>query len=270
MTGTHAWHTFSTEETLRRLVTTAENGLSVTEAEKRIAEYGRNELRTVKKAAAWRLLLAQFKNVLVVILLIATALSGFLGHETEAITIAVIVILAVLLGFVQEYRAEKAMEKLKAMAAPLATVIRGGSEQQIAATELVPGDIVLLVAGNRAPADARLIEAINLRMDESVLTGESLPSEKDMHNAAAADANIADRLTMIYAGTTVAAGRGRAVVVGTGMQTEFGRIAQMLSEVAEQQTPLQKNLDRLGAVLWILLLALAPQLGRLAPDRFVC
>ncbi len=244
-----AWHTLSPTEVLRRLGTSAEDGLSRADAAKRIAEYGRNELRAAKKVAAWQLLLAQFKNVLVIILLIATALSGFLGHEVEAITIAVIVILAVLLGFVQEYRAEKAMEKLKAMAAPLATVIRGGAETQIPAAELAPGDIILLVAGNRIPADARLLEAVNLRLDEAVLTGESLPSEKETEAIAAADAAAADRLNMVYAGTTVAAGRGRAVVVLTGMRTEFGRIAEMLSEIGEQQTPLQKNLDRLGGTL---------------------
>ncbi|MBI5794046.1 HAD-IC family P-type ATPase, partial [Candidatus Uhrbacteria bacterium] len=243
------WHALSPEAVLRALGSVLREGLSESEARARIARDGRNELRAVKKAAAWTLLLAQFKNVLVIILLIATVLSGFLGHEVEAITIAVIVILAVVLGFVQEYRAEKAMEKLKAMAAPLATVIRGGEERQLPAAELVPGDIILLVAGNRIPADARLLEAINLRLDEAMLTGESLPSEKSAEEKTAADAPIADRLNMIYAGTTVAAGRGTGVVVLTGMRTEFGRIAEMLADVGEQQTPLQKNLDRLGGTL---------------------
>jgi Ca2+-transporting ATPase len=243
------WHAVSVEKTLSELTTSRERGLSENEAQERLKTYGQNKLQEGEKTSAWELLFEQFKNILVIILLLATLVSGFLGHETEAITIAIIVILAVVLGFVQEFRAEKAMEKLRQMAAPDATVIRDGQQKSIPAFDLVPGDIILLAAGNRVPADSRLIEAVNLRMDEAVLTGESLPSEKMTEIVSKEDAPLGDRKNMIYAGTTVAAGRGTAVVAATAMQTEFGKIAGMLQKVETQDTPLQKNLDKLGKTL---------------------
>ncbi len=243
------WHTLSTGDALLRLHTSQNRGLSAADVIKLRDQYGLNQLTAKKKISPWMLLLAQFQNVLTIILLIATALSGFLGHEVEAITIAVIVLLAVFLGFIQEFRAEKAMEKLKQMAAPNATVIRDGEQKEIPAIELVPGDIILLAAGNKVPADSRLLEAVNLRIDEALLTGESLASEKMTDAIAKEDAPVGDRKNMVYAGTTVAAGRGTAVVVLTAMQTEFGRIAGMLESVEEQKTPLQENLDKLGKTL---------------------
>src|SRR3989338_3923937 len=243
------WHTLTHAQAIAALHSHAERGLSEEDAMERLKTYGENRLQTGKKVSAWRLLLAQFQNVLVIILLIATALSGFLGEEVEAITIAAIVLLAVVLGFVQEYRAENAMEALKEMAAPNAKVIRGGREGQIPASGVVPGDVIVLSAGDRIPADARVLLEANLRTEEAALTGESLPSEKSMEAIAQEDAPVGDRRNMLYGGTTVSHGRGKAIVTATGMQTEFGKIAAMLQNVESEETPLQKNLDRVGKAL---------------------
>lgn len=244
-----AFHTKTVQDTLAALGTSESRGLTETVVAERRARHGANELQKKKGVSPLAMLVEQCKNVLVIILLIATVLSGFLGHEVEAITIAIIVLLAVFLGFIQEFRAEKAMEKLKNMAAPNATVIRDGQEKTIPAGELVPGDIVLLAAGNRAPADARLLEAVNLRMEEAALTGESVPVEKETESVHEENAPLGDRVNMVYGGTTVAVGRGRAVVTEIGMATEFGKIAGMLQDVEEEDTPLQKNLDKLGGTL---------------------
>ena len=243
-----AWHTLSIEETGDCLCCTP-HGLTDVEAKRRLAECGLNELQAAPPVSPWTILAEQFKNVLVIILLIGTAISGVLGHGTEAIAIAVIVLLAVLLGFVQEYRAERAIEALRRMAAPSATALRDGREGEIPACDLVPGDVVLLNAGNRVPADLRLIEAVNLKCDEAALTGESIPVEK--HTAPLADVNLAlgDRSGMAYAGTIVTYGRGRGFVVATGMQTEFGKVAKMLQTVEVGRTPLQQNLDKVGKTL---------------------
>ncbi len=244
-----AFHTLSATDVLKHFGVHQGAGLSQPDAEKRLKEYGPNRLQEGKRLSLWKLLLGQFQNVLVIILIIATVLSGFLGEEVEAITIAAIVLLAVVLGFVQEYRAERAMEALKKMAAPTATVIRDGQEREVPAEQLVPGDIILLVAGDRIPADGRIIEEANLRTEEAALTGESLPAEKTLDVIAAADAPVGDRRNMVYGGTSVSHGRGKALVTGTGMQTEFGKIATMLEQVETEDTPLQKNLDRIGKTL---------------------
>jgi Ca2+-transporting ATPase len=225
------------------------SGLGAAEVEHRQQEFGPNELVAPVSISPWTILLAQFRNVLIVILLIATGISAYLGHTVEAIAITVIVVFAVLLGFVQEYRAERAIEALRQMAAPNATVVRGGIEQEVPARELVPGDVVVLSAGNRVPGDARLIEAVNLQIQEAALTGESVAVEK--HIAALDDPHLplGDRRNMAYAGTVVTYGRGRAMVVATGMTTEFGKIAQVLQSVETGKTPLQENLDKLGRVL---------------------
>lgn len=243
-----AWHVLSTDQVLAQLKTVP-TGLTSAEATRRLAEYGPNELRAADRISPWAVLLSQFKNVLIIILLIATALSAVLGHAIEAIAIAVIVLLAVLLGFIQEYRAERAIEALRRMAAPTATVRRDGEELEIPARELTPGDIIMLQAGDIVPADARLIEAINLQVEEAALTGESVPVEK--HTAPMPNNQLAlgDRKNLVYSGTVVTYGRGTAVVVATGMQTEFGKITGMLQTVETGQTPLQENLDRMGKSL---------------------
>ena len=224
-------------------------GLTSDEAARRLAQHGRNELQAAPRVSAWSLLLAQLRNVLIIVLLIATALSALLGHGVEAIAITVIVLFAVLLGFVQEYRAERAIEALRAMAAPVCVVLRDGEETELPAVDLVPGDVVLLAAGNRVPADGRLLEAINLQVQEAALTGESMAVDKQVAPLAAADLPLGDRRNMVYAGTAIASGRGCALVGATGMATEFGRVAQMLQTVETGKTPLQVNLDKLGGQL---------------------
>ena len=246
-----AWHAASVEETARELDVELGIGLSAGAAAERLAECGPNELQRVHRASPWLLLLDQFKNVLIIILLVATALSAFLGHGIEAVAVAAIVLFAVLLGFIQEYRAERAVEALREMAAPNASVLRDGEEIEVPARDLVPGDVVMLRAGDRIPADLRLVEAINLQVEEAALTGESLPIEKHAMQLPDADLPLGDRKNMAYAGTVATYGRGRAVVVETGMGTEFGKIAKMLQSVEIGKTPLQENLNKVGRTLAI-------------------
>ncbi len=248
MSAIALWHTLRVDELFERLGSTP-GGLSAAEAAGRLDVYGENRIEAERRASPWKLLFEQFKNVLIITLLIATALSAFLGHGIEAVAIAVIVFFAVLLGFVQEFKAERAIEALREMAAPLAKVRRDGEEVVINASELVPGDVVMLAAGDRVPADARLLQAMNLRSDEASLTGESLPSEKEVDAILAENAGPGDRKNMVFAGTSISYGRAVALVVATGMQTEFGRIATMLHSVETEKTPLQKNLDKVGSVL---------------------
>jgi Ca2+-transporting ATPase len=245
---THLWHAVPAPDAFD-LLRSRPDGLTVSEARKRLERYGPNELQETRRISPWQILLEQFKNVLIIILLIATVISFFLGHGLESVVIAVIVLFAVLLGFVQEYRAERAIEALRQMTAPTATVMRDGEEVRIPARDLVPGDVILLSTGDRIPADARLIEAINLQVEESALTGESVPVEKHVHPLGYDNLPLGDRRNMVYAGTSVTYGRGRALVVATGMHTEFGKIARMLQTVETVRTPLQENLDRVGNVL---------------------
>ena len=240
-----SWHTQPVETVLSRFAS-SRSGLSNAEAARRLQEYGPNEIGAAKGASPLALLFGQFQNVLIVILLVATALSAFLGHWVEAIAIAVIVIFAVLLGFIQEYRAERAIEALRQMAAPTATVVREGQENEVPAGEVVPGDVVLLTAGDKVPADMRLLEAINLKIEEAPLTGESVAVEKHTESLAGPDLPVGDRKNMVYAGTAATYGRGRGVVVATGRATEFGTIAQMIETIETGKTPLQENLDRVG------------------------
>lgn len=245
--GQTAWYRCDVADVLRRLETGSQ-GLAAAEADKRLASAGPNELRQIARASVWHTIAAQFKNVLIVILLVATALSGILGHGLEAAVIAVIVLFAVVLGSIQEYRAERALDALRAMAAPVAHLVRDGVEVQVPAREVVPGDLLVLRAGDRVPADARLTLAANLAVDEAALTGESAPVEKSIE-ALAGELGIGDRVNMVHAGTLVSYGRGQAVVVATGMQTEFGHISTLVQTVESGNTPLQENLDRLGAKL---------------------
>src|SRR5687768_4393617 len=225
-----SWHTLTVEEIFERLAS-GPSGLTADEAAKRLQTHGPNELQARSHISPWSILFEQFKNVLIIILLLATALSAFLGHGVEAIAITVIVLFAVILGFVQEYRAERAIEALREMAAPTATVIRDGRERKINALELVPGDLILLATGDKVPADARLIEAVNLQTVEAPLTGESAPIQKHTSPIENERLPTGDRKNLVYAGTVVTYGRGRAVVVATGMATEFGKIARLLESV---------------------------------------
>ena len=243
------WYHLNIDEVLSQFNSTADRGLSKAEASRRLMEHGPNELQAARRISPWAILFEQFKNILVLILLIAVVLSAFLGHSIEAIAIAVILLFAVLLGFVQEYRAERAIEALKRMAAPTATVIRDGEEMDMPSRGLVPGDIILIRAGDRIPADARLVEAVNLQIEEASLTGESVPVEKNTQPLPNIELAVGDRKNMAYAGTVATYGRGRGLVVATGMQTEFGKIAQLLQTVETGKTPLQENLDKVGRLL---------------------
>jgi Ca2+-transporting ATPase len=242
------WHTLAADAVIATLDGTP-HGLTSADAGRRLTEYGPNELEARTGVSAWQTFVAQFKNVLILILLSATVVSGFLGHTLEATVITVIVLFAVLLGFIQEHRASRALEALRQMAAPTARAVRDGEEVVIAARELVPGDTIVIRTGDRVPADARLLESINLTVDESALTGESVAVEKTPAALPDAALPLGDRLNMIYAGTIAAYGRGRAVVAATGMATEFGQIARMVESVDAGRTPLQENLDRLGGAL---------------------
>ncbi|AKB75932.1 Cation-transporting ATPase, E1-E2 family [Methanosarcina lacustris Z-7289] len=227
---------------------TSEEGLSSEEAEKRLGEYGKNELKEKEKISIFRLFLSQFKSILIFILIIASIVSALLGETIDAIVILFTVFLAGVLGFVQEYRAEKAIELLKSLTSPEAVVIRNGTEKKISSTELVPGDIILLQTGDRIPVDARINKEFNLKVDESSLTGESVPVQK-ITDSLPADTPGTDRKNMVYAGTAVVYGRGRAVVTATGMKTSFGELAGLLGTIERSRTPLQESLDKFGR--WI-------------------
>lgn len=229
------------------------SGLPGDQAKTRLAQFGPNELKAEEKKSLWSLFLEQFKSVLIIILLIAVALSAALGEVVDAAIIGVIILFACSLGFIQEYRAERAMEALRKMAAPIASVKRDRKEVEIPARELVPGDILILRTGNRISADARIIENINLRTEEAPLTGESLPVEKTTAPIGG-EVSVGDRRNMVFTGTAIVYGRGTAVVTSTGMNTEFGKIAGMLQTVKTERTPLQINLDRMGK--WIAIVGL--------------
>lgn len=246
------WHNLEASETITSLNSSA-SGLSQEEAQKRLEQFGPNELIEKEKISPWAIFLEQFKSVLIIILLIAVVLSAILGEVADAIIIGIIVFFACGLGFIQEYRAERAMEALKRMAAPLASVLRDNKEAEIPARELVPGDIILLRTGDKVPADARLIEAVNLKTDEASLTGESVPIEK-ISDPIEGEVNVGDKRNTVFMGTAAVYGRAKAIVTATGMATEFGKIAGMLQEVKTERTPLQVNLDRMGK--WIAIAAL--------------
>jgi len=242
------WYRLDVPTVLERLGTDPARGLSAEEAAKRLQERGPNELQAAAHISPWTVLAAQFKNILVVVLIAAVVMSAVLGHTVEAVVIGAILLLSVLLGFIQEYRAERAIEALREMAAPTAKVLRDAVQKEIPARELVQGDVLFLGPGDRVPADARMIEAVNLQSEEAALTGESLPVAKTAE-ALEGDLGIGDRRNMVFAGTAVTYGRGRAVVAETAMNTELGKVAQMVASVESGPTPLQRNLDRVGRVL---------------------
>jgi len=238
-------------------LSTGPQGLRETEVQGRLERYGPNELAAGKKITAWRILLRQFANLLITILLVATVISFFLGERLDAWVILAIVLACVVLGFVQEYRAEQAAAALQQLAAPAATVVREGKEQEIPARELVPGDVLVLHTGDRVAADARLLEEINLKADEALLTGESTAVGKNLAPVADPDKAVADRKCMVFGGTVITYGRGRAVVTATGMDTEFGKIARMLEDVTEEKTPLESRMATIARVLSIICLSVA-------------
>ncbi len=234
---------------MQQLASDAAAGLSEAEATRRLEQYGRNELTGSGIKSPWLILREQATELMVVILIAAAAISAALTDYRDAIAIAAIVLLNVLLGFSQEYRAERAMAALKKLTVPSVRVRRGGGVREISAVELVPGDIVLLEAGNLIAADCRVLESANLQTQESALTGESLPVPKTSDALAPADLPLADRRNMAYMGTYIAAGRAEAMVAETGMRTELGRIAGMIQTVKREPTPLQRRLAQLGKTL---------------------
>ena len=249
------YHQKSIEDVLQ-VLNTSHNGLSHGEINRRLLEYGPNELKEAKKKGPLGMLIAQFMDFMIIILIIAAIISGVIGEAVDTIAIVVIVIINAVIGFIQEYRAEKAMEALKMMASPTAAVIRDGSIISISSKEVVPGDLVILEAGNVVPADMRLMESAQLRIEEAALTGESVPVEKSLSALHEEIVPIGDRRNMAYKGTIVSYGRGKGIVVATGMETELGRIATMLQEEEEVKTPLQKRLIRVGQWLGISALAI--------------
>ncbi len=246
-----SWHTQDAESILRALGSDARHGLSVEEARQRLEKYGPNELEERGGKHPLTILWEQFTSTMVLILIAAAVISAFLGKPLETIAISAIVILFALLGFVQEYRAERAIAALKQLAVPMVRVIRSGRSEQHSARELVPGDIVVLEAGSAVPADLRLIESSNLMIQEAALTGESEAVDKKVAALAQANLPLGDRVNMAYMGTSVSYGRGVGVVIATGMRTELGRIAELIQDVEAQQTPLQRQLAQVGTMLAI-------------------
>jgi Ca2+-transporting ATPase len=246
----HAWHTRSPQEALAALGSTTRAGLDPREAARRLERHGPNELKGRGGKGPLRILVQQFLSLMVLLLLGAAAVSGLvLGEVDDAVVILVIVVLNALLGFWQEYRAEKALEALKAMSRPKARVRRGGEVAEIPARELVPGDVVLLESGALVPADARLLEAANLKVQEAALTGEAEAVDKQVDALEGGDLALGDRRNMVYMATVVTYGRGSAVVTATGMNSELGRIAGLLEETEEAKTVLQRKLAHLSMVL---------------------
>jgi Ca2+-transporting ATPase len=249
-----AWWQLSIDEISTLVDSDIDQGLSLKEAAKR-QEIFNNTFVTAEHIHPLFILLNQFTDTMVLVLLAATLISGLVGAMGDAITIMAIVIINAILGFIQEYRAEKSLEEIKKLAAPSALVIRSGERIKIAAQDLVPGDLLLLEAGDKVPADLRLVQSSGLEIDESALTGESVPVSKDAKHICPTDTVLAEQTNLCFMGTSVTRGRGRALVVTTGMNTIMGEIAGMMKETDKSMTPLQKRLDQLGKILIIICIA---------------
>lgn len=250
------WYRVSTTETLQQLDSDAVKGLSEAEATDRLRRYGPNELIDRGLKSPWLIIWEQLSGTLVVILIIAAIISAFLGDYKDATAILAIVILNAALGFRQEYKAEQTMAALKRLAVPVVKVRRGGRVKEISARDLVPGDVIFLETGDLVPADGRLLESVNLRIEEAALTGESEPADKEVETVFEIEQALGDRRNMAYMGTIVTYGHGLAVITETGMQTELGNIATLLQTVEQEPTPLQRRLDQLGRILAIVALAI--------------
>lgn len=247
-----SWHTKSIESVLQELESSA-HGLDPAAVDKKREQYGWNLLEQKKKKPAWLLFLHQFNDFMILVLIAAAIISGFAGDLKDTTIILIIVLLNAIMGFVQEFRAEKAMDALSQLATPMATVIRNRKPEQLSSREIVPGDLVVLEAGNLVPADMRLMEVHSLQIEESSLTGESIPIDKSIRELGEEDSSLGDRINMAYKGTQVSAGRGIGIVVHTGMQTEIGKIAGML-QTGDALTPLQKRMNEFGKKLSYLIL----------------
>ncbi|MGB4594169.1 MAG: calcium-translocating P-type ATPase, PMCA-type [Coriobacteriia bacterium] len=251
------WHVMAPEDVLSALGSHPERGLSSEEAAARLVQYGSNELAAAEKSPAWKMFLAQFNDFMIWVLMVAVVISALEHQVLEAIAITAILVLNGVLGFVQEYRAEQALEALKQLSAPTATVFRDGVEQEVAANTLVPGDIVVLEAGDKIPADGRLVSDAALRVEEASLTGESRPASKHARGEVELESSLGDRSTMVFAATAVAVGRGTYVVTNTGQTTQMGRIAELLAAQEDEKTPLQHELKAVGKKIAVLVLGVA-------------
>jgi len=250
------WHTLSAEETAQKLNTTTQGGLSHDEAGRRYAQYGANALNEAKTRAPWRMLLDQFSEFMILVLIAAAIISGIVGDIEDTIAIIVIITLNAVIGFIQEYRAERSMAELKRMSESTVQVMREDSIHTINASELVLGDAVLLEAGNLISADLRLTESSQLKIDESALTGESVSIDKQTNSIPHIDVPLGDKTCLAYKGTIVTHGRGRGLVVATGMRTELGKIASLLQDGDKFKTPMQKRLADFGKKLAVAALAI--------------
>jgi len=244
-------HSRTAEEVVEELSVDPVSGLSEAEAARRLEAYGPNEITAYGGTNVWKILLSQLTNILILILFIAIVLSIALGHTIEAVVIGVIAVFSIGLGFVQEFRAERALEALRRLASPGATVVRDGRVHDIRSREVVPGDIVVIATGDVVPADGRLIEAVNLRIDEAALTGESSPVSKHTEPLESESTAIGDRRNLVFGSTAATYGRGRAVVVATGDRTEVGRIGALLETVETAPTALEGNLRGVGRALGV-------------------
>ncbi len=246
-----AWHSLSNEQVLKQLEAHSQTGLTSEEVKNRQQQYGLNQLTEAPRTTFLKRVISQLDNFVIILLIIAAVISFILGEYIDAGAIFAIVVLNAVLGVVQESRAEEALAALKKLAAPEAHVLRDGSRISVPAPQLVPGDIVFLEAGNFVPADVRLLEAVNMRVEEAALTGESVPVQKNAAMHLEKDIPLGDRKNTAFMGTTVNYGRGHGAVIATGMHTQLGMIAKMLSSVDQEETPLQKRLDQLGKLLGI-------------------
>src|SRR5690554_6860245 len=249
------WYQKSNEEVLKDLSSNSNVGLSYESVKERLEKYGPNELKEEEGKSFLKKVIAQFSDFLIIILISAAAVSVFVGEVKDAIVIMAIVIVNALLGIYQEGKAEKALEALKKMASPTAKVIRDGHAEEIPSSNIVPGDIVILDAGDIIPADIRLIESSNLKVEEASLTGESVPVEKNTNESFDTEVSLGDRHNMAYMSTIITYGRGKGVVVETGHGTEIGKIASMIQTIEDESTPLQNKLNKLGKVLGITTIA---------------
>ncbi len=250
------WYKLSVEETKEQLDVDLAHGLSSEEARERLERFGSNELEEQDAVSSWRILLRQFQELMVIILIVAAIVSLALGEIIDTVVIMAIVFINAAIGYSQEQRAEQAMAALKKMAIPTVRVRRDGEVQEISSTDLVPGDIVLLEAGNVVPADGRMIEGANLKAQESALTGESEPVEKQIAIPGGENLTLGDRSNMVYMGTSITYGRGAVAIIETGMNTELGHIAGLIQEVSDELTPLQRRLQRLGKTLTLIAVAI--------------
>lgn len=246
------WYKKSKNEILQELDVDEKNGLSSTEALRRLEKYGKNKLETKKKKTLFKQFLSQLKDVMIYILIIAAIISAFLGEISDSLIILLVIIINAVIGVIQESKAEKALDALKELSTPKALVKRDGSLKEILSEDIVPGDIVIIDAGRYIPGDLRLIDTANLKIEESAFTGESVPSEKDASFLPDKEIPIGDQNNMAFMSTLATYGRGVGVVVGTGMNTEIGKIAKMIEQEENDETPLQKKLSELGKILGFL------------------